>query len=585
LASQDKIDRIRELTDIISVIEQYFPLKRAGSNYKALCPFHSEKTPSFVVSPHKQIFHCFGCGESGDVFSFIMKMDNIDFMDAVKRLADSTGIKLDSMKPKDLKKQRTSERILALNRRATDFYQRVLNSSSGAAARKYLQKRGLDKRMIELFGIGYAPAGNKLVKSAQKEAVEDEILLKSGLAGPSSSGGLFDMFRERIVFPIQDDTGNIRGFGGRVMDDSQEPKYLNSPQSDVFEKKKLLYGFYQGKEAIKKEKYIIVLEGYMDVIAAHQFGIKNAVASLGTSLTDQHVYKLKHWVDHVIFSFDSDSAGKKATVRGGQAVIGTDISAYVCILPEGNDPEDIIRNDLKGFKKALQSAVSLIDWRIDFAILSHLDIKDETRRKVKVVKDLAEIVGKMDPIEKEEVTKKIAERLQVSESALRRELHTSTKKSFYISKNTAFTSKYNGREDRVLREILHIVLQYPEYVQKLKDVFVEKTDQNMYYDLIFSFVKEFKGNLHRFMDISDADVKNMLAELSVEDLMSPAGPAEHIDNLLDEYAKLNMERDFENIKKEINMLINQDRKVSGKKKEEYDRLKKKLKGSKGGHLA
>ncbi len=375
------IDRIRDSSDIVRLVEEYFPMKKTGANYKALCPFHQEKTPSFVVSPQKQIYHCFGCGKSGNIFNFLMEMEGIDFPEAAKRLAERTGVKLDRPQSKEYtRRKELNKKIIDLNHRAAKFYNRYLGSDAAREAYEYITGRGLDRDTIEKFLIGYAPSDNQIVQKALSNGVNKDILIQSGLAGQSRSGKLYDKFKDRIIFPILDERGQVKGFGGRVIDDSAMPKYLNTAQTKIFEKKKILYGLKESKQAIRKKKKVLLLEGYMDVIAAHQYDISYAVAPLGTALTAQHIYKIKHWVDEVIFCFDSDEAGAKATVRAVELVVESDLMGRVCQLPEGTDPEDIIRKDREHFLELLKKSKEVIKWRIEYSIDKFRDIPDRAQK-------------------------------------------------------------------------------------------------------------------------------------------------------------------------------------------------------------
>jgi DNA primase len=589
MVSQEIIDRIRESTDIVSVVEEYFPLSRAGANYKALCPFHHEKTPSFIISPEKQIYHCFGCGESGNVYNFIMHMEKLDFMDVLQRLADRTGIKLDFEKDKDYqKKRKTSEQIIELNKRAAEFYAKILQSQQGKKALHYLKDRGVNDEMIEMFHLGYAPAGNQFIEAALKSGVNESILVKSGLAGKDDRGRAYSKFRDRVMFPILDDMGHVRGFGGRIMEKNPNmAKYLNTAQTEVFEKKKMMYGFYYGKDAIKESKKILLLEGYMDVIAAHQFGIKNAVAALGTALTAEHVYKLKHWVDEIILSFDADEAGSKATARGLDVILNSEIFTKVCQMPAGNDPEDIIRRDKEEFLKYLNEAKPVMNWRIEYSMSLFKDVDDATERKVRVVRDLAAVVNKLSPIRKAEVVKDISSKLNISESAVLQEISRITKRSrkgSYIREKeqnpeTSFDDNAS-KKDRLIKEVLHVVIKFPQYINEVEKLLtVEVTGKN-YYKLLFEYVKVFEGDIHKMLEQADDDVRNVVAELSLSDLNTTGNPVDHLNDLKIEYKKMSLEQRFELLSQEINSLLKDNKTIEREKKEEYDKLKKALKGAK-----
>ena len=579
MVSQDIIERIRESTDIISVVEEYFPLRRTGLNYKALCPFHQEKTPSFVVSPDKQIYHCFGCGESGNVFNFIMKMESQDFMEVVKCLSERTGIKLDfdHSSHKD-----TINRIIDLNTRAATFYHKFLLSNQGKNARLYLEKRGINHEMVKKCQLGYAPNGNQLVRQALKEGVKEDILIKSALA----TRELYDMFRGRLIYPIFDERGKIRGFGGRVLDDSIMPKYLNTAQTEVFEKSKLMYGFYQGKDKIRSTKKVLLLEGYMDVIALHQAGIQNAVATLGTALTREHIYKLKRWVDEVILTFDADEAGNKATTRGIEIILSSELRGKVCSLPPGNDPEDIIRKSKEEFLKYINKSVTILNWKIDYSISKFNNIEDRVDRNVKIINDLAPIINSLRSHENSvsyvksfEIMKTISEKLGISEQIIVKEINR--KQKSYVKeeiKNYDFQDRALPKEDKLLKEIFQVILQYPQYTDEINDILIEESNKGKYYDLLTGYVKVFKGDIHKMREGLDEEVKNIVTQLAVKPISSIYNPGEHLLELKKDYKELQMKKRFEKLAMEINSLIKENKPVGSDKREEYDKLKKTLKG-------
>ncbi len=591
MVNQDIIDNIRESADIVSIVEEYLPLKRTGSNYKACCPFHKEKTPSFVVSPAKQIYHCFGCGASGNVFNFIMEIEGLDFMDVLNRLADRTGVKLGYEKRKVHAKS-IKNNIIELNSRSSKFYSNVLSSSNGKRARDYLKKRGVNAEMIKKFQLGYAPEGNKLIRLATREGVKEDILIKSGLAGRGNSGRLFDMFRDRIVFPIFNDQGKIMGFGGRVLDDSQGPKYLNTAQTEIFEKRKMMYGFFQGKEAIKNANTVLILEGYMDVIAAHQFGIENAVATLGTALTEDHIYKLKHWTDEVIFIFDSDEAGSNATARGLEIVLGSQLRAKVCELPGGCDPEDVIRKNSTDFKNYIEASIPILKWRIDYSRKKYENINDEMDRKVRIVGDLVSVISSLKDIEESvghvkssEIINFISEELDIPERVIVREINRiSGKKRQYKSEESILNNRDSrlpkGKEEKFLRELLHIVVKYPKYIEDISGIVVDKSNKgNYYYDLLEKYIAVYVADIKKMIENVDESDKQVLTELTLSPLNSAMGPGEYIEELKRDYEKYKMEKRFKAISLEINTMIKNNKTVSKTIKEEYDKLKKVLKGS------
>lgn len=342
--SDDLIEEIRSRNDILDVVGSYVKLKRSGSVYMGLCPFHNEKSPSFSVTPGKQMYHCFGCGEGGDVFSFIMKYENYTFMEALKMLADRAGVDLPEMEYSAEEKQRADLKatLLEINKKTATYFYKVLLSDRGAVGREYFHKRGLEQDTILRFGLGYSgKGGSELYQYLKKQGYSDEVLKESGLF-TFSSKGTYDKFWNRVMFPILDVNNRVIGFGGRVMGEG-EPKYLNSPETKIFEKSKNLYGLNYAK--ISRKNYLLICEGYMDVIALHTAGFTNAVAALGTAFTSQHAMLIKRYVKEVVLTFDSDEAGRKAALRAIPMLKQAGIGIKVLNMSPYKDPDEFIKNN------------------------------------------------------------------------------------------------------------------------------------------------------------------------------------------------------------------------------------------------
>ncbi|MDA3793353.1 MAG: DNA primase [Elusimicrobia bacterium] len=572
------IDRISEYSDIVRLVEEYFPLKKTGANYKALCPFHQEKTPSFVVSPEKQIYHCFGCGKSGNVFNFLMEMEGIEFPEAAKRLAEQAGIKLDTPQNKEyVRRRELNKKIIKLNERAAKFYNKYLKTDAAGKAYNYIKSRGLNEDMIKKFLVGYAPAGNQLVNKALGEGVNKDILLESGLAGQSRGGGVYDKFKDRIIFPIMDERGQVKGFGGRVIDDANMPKYLNTAQTKIFEKKKILYGLKQGKSGIRKSKKILLLEGYMDVIAAHQYNIPYAVAALGTALTSQHIYKIKHWVDEVIFCFDSDDAGAKATVRAVEMVVESDLTGKVCELPEGTDPEDIIRKDRKEFMGLLDNSTEVIDWRIRYSIDKFNDISDRTQKKLKIIRDLAPLINKINgEIKKEEIIKIVSEKIAVGESAVKNEIQKSSRRSQSRGPDLHENKLPLSRDEKICKELLHLALRNesicPDIKEFLKDIdFIE----NRYLDILKNYLKECKCDITRLIGNSHKDINQEITRLTMQEIKSDS-PQDYFRLLKDSLENLRKARDYNKLAVKLKEMHRAGRPVPQDMKKSFSRLAREL---------
>jgi len=365
LYSDDILDEVARANDIIEVVSGYFPLKRAGKDYKALCPFHAEKTPSFTISPAKQIFKCFGCGRGGSVFNFVMAKENVTFPEAVRILAERAGI--------ELKDKAGAEKNLGARRELRDvldwatrcFEKGLKHPTAGAPGREYLESRAITAETIERFRIGYAPEGwDGLIRAAQRDSVPVTMLETAGLVVKRDDGsGYYDRFRGRVIFPILDSLNRPVAFGGRALGD-QQPKYLNSPETPLFHKGESLYGLPQARAAIETDRRVVVVEGYFDVVMPHQVGVANVVATLGTALTNEHVRALKRYADEVVLVFDSDLAGQRAADRGLELFLAEDVRILIAVVPQGKDPYDFCRAEgAEAFRKVLSGAADAFAYK------------------------------------------------------------------------------------------------------------------------------------------------------------------------------------------------------------------------------
>lgn len=421
---------ILESINIVDLISEYTPLKRTGRNYKGLCPFHNEKTPSFSVSEEKQFYHCFGCGVGGDAIKFVQEIENFDFLDAIEYLADKYGVDIDAYKntssgsaqpavPPEVKKA-----LYAISREAAIMYYRELPKS--AEAMDYIKGRGLDQSIIKKFGLGFAPDDWHFVhKRLSKNDRIEKLLIRAGLVAKSSKGNVYDYFRNRIMFPIRDIKGNVIAFGGRVMDGSN-PKYLNSPETDIFNKSNTLYGLNLAKNALSDSRRVIVTEGYMDVISLHQQGVENAVATLGTALTSQHGRILSRYADEIVICYDSDSAGQKAALRSIDVLQGADAKVKILTLGDNMDPDDFIRSKGRAeFENRVKTAKSTIDFRLDL-IRAKLDLRDDEDR-IDYVKGAVEIFKTVkDAVQRNIYIEKVAKQAMVDPALITQEIGTSS---------------------------------------------------------------------------------------------------------------------------------------------------------------
>jgi len=353
--SPETIDEVQRVSNVYDIISDYLSLKKTGSVYVALCPFHNERTPSFVVSPTKNIFKCFGCGISGNAIKFVMEYEKISFSDAIIKIAQKYGI---TVKYIGNDKEKHLKGLYSLTRQITDFYKNQLKESQ--IAREYLRKRGIQPQTIIDFEIGYSPENSeRFNKFIQENDISIEDLNKIGLMSVHNDK-IYDKFSGRIIFPIKDHKGNIVGFGGRAIDENRHPKYLNSPETQVYKKSKVLYGLFENSQIIKEKSQAVIVEGYMDLISLYQIGIKNVVATLGTALTKEHANLLKKYVKEVIVMFDSDEAGKKAAIRAAEILLSEGITVRYAYYTEAKDPDELSKKGLNTVKEIINNAEDVI---------------------------------------------------------------------------------------------------------------------------------------------------------------------------------------------------------------------------------
>lgn len=409
------LEEIKNRLDIVEYVGKYVPLKQAGRNFKGCCPFHTEKTPSFIVSPEKQIWHCFGCNEGGDIISFAEKMEGMDFADALRMLADRAGVVL----PEKIHTKNKSEndKYFEINEQACTYYQKELTESvGGKQVHAYLKSRGFTDETIKLFRFGYSPAkGDTLVKHFNLKGFHNVDLVKAGIA-TNKNGRVLDMFRNRLMIPIANNQGKVVAFTARVLDNSL-PKYINTPESPIYHKSDVLYGFDKAKEFARKQDHLILVEGNMDVVASFQAGVKNIAAVSGTALTDNQLNLIKRFTKNIKISFDVDAAGINAAKRAIEIAGEKGFNLKVITVPEGKDPADLVQNDPKKWILACKKAKYVVDYIFDstfqkYNINNILEKKQATRELLVVIKKLN------DPVEKEHYINLLSQRVGVSVQAL-----------------------------------------------------------------------------------------------------------------------------------------------------------------------
>lgn len=530
---KDIIEKIRESVRLEDLASRYIPsLKKKGKNYTGLCPFHKEKTPSFSISPDKQIFQCFGCNTGGNIFTFISKIENIGFLESVKRIADIAGIVIDE---KEDESSSVIPAIRRINKYAMNFYQAYLSSGEGETGKNYLKNRGVSEDAIDSFKIGFSPdSWDRLSTNLKKNKADLDLAEQIGLIGKSQKyqGSYYDKFRNRVIFPIFDRSNNVIAFGGRAISDENQPKYLNSPESEIYQKRSILYGLNFAQNEIRELDRAIIVEGYLDVIGCHQNGLTNVVAPLGTALTESHLKVLSQICNEVIMLFDSDSAGINASLKSIETSKLFNIDIKIAILPH-DDPFDFI------IKKGVRELMAVIDSAekpVDFKIRTVLD-KNRGKDNISFLSELFEIIRNIsnsdDPSrsvesEKRHYLRMLSNKLNIQEAALITDYERFTKgeKSGVDEKkknNTLFPY-----ETRAYRELIHLILHYPEITGDVlidfspeeindtlaKNVFIAisklyNSENELRVDKIFDF---FPKGLE--MDFLNSTIQN---EASVED--------------------------------------------------------------------
>ncbi|HUY12057.1 MAG TPA: DNA primase [Terriglobia bacterium] len=466
-------EQVRAAVDIVKIVGDYVKLRKAGANMVGLCPFHQEKTPSFAVHSTKQIFHCFGCGAGGDVFKFVMLIENLSFPEALHRVAEKAGIKIEANWSEATHDPHAHERtvLLKMHEIAAQYYaEQMAGTAEGRAARGYLADRGMEDKTVGLFRLGYAPAGGSgLVLRLKEAGFSGEVLEKCGLFTRSQdSSGLMDRFRRRVIFPIAQENGKVVAFAGRALGDDQ-PKYLNSPETPIYIKSRLLYGLDRAGNAIRKQEFAILVEGYMDAISLVAGGVQNVVASCGTSLTEAQVRLLGRFARRVVVNYDPDSAGVAATERSLNMLLEEGFEVRVLELPDGLDPDSFIgKNGTESYQKLLDRAPGYIDYVADRAA-SRVDVRSP-HGKVAVVNNVLPYIARVpNPILRLELAARLAQRLQIEDKLLRDELRRVARgtRGEREAKIEAPTVQPTAVERWLLRCILEIPGCAAEYLPEL----------------------------------------------------------------------------------------------------------------------
>ncbi len=467
----DKLSEIRHAADVVDIISEAVILKKSGKNFLGLCPFHSEKTPSFTVSPDKGMYYCFGCGAGGNVFTFLMEHDGLSFPECARMLAARYGISLptEDMAPGEKERIHLRERLFSVNRQAREYFAANLRGPMGKRALTYLTDRGITMETIETFDLGFAPEGwDRLLRRFGGQSVSRDLLKTAGLIVPrKESDGYYDRFRNRIMFPIADIRGQVAGFGGRILDEGV-PKYLNSPESPVYHKARSLYGLHRTRPRCREQGRVFLVEGYFDLLALWQHGIGNAAATLGTSLTPDHARMLKGVAGEVVLVYDSDTAGMNAAGRAVPIFEGEKVDARILVLPAGHDPDTFIRQEgAEAFRTLSENAQGMIPFMMESAIQAHgLNLEG----KVRVISEMApHLAAVTDPVKRSLYVQALADRTQVAEERivdkLREADHPRKPKPEPGPEKPAALE--TGR--RIERKIVALMLQHPEWIPEVQE--------------------------------------------------------------------------------------------------------------------
>ena len=531
--SEELIEEIRNSNDIVDVISQYVILKRSGRNFFGLCPFHKEKSPSFSVSPDKQIFHCFGCGVGGNVIHFVSKIENLNFKETIELLAERTNISLPSLDNfEDDKKSKLKAKVYEVNEETAKYYHENLYKPTSKMAQEYIKKRKLDNKTLKAFRIGYSGNFDELYRYLKLKNFNDEEILASGLVNKNENGRYIDRYRKRLIFPIQDVRGKVIAFGGRVLDDSK-PKYINSPENIVYSKGRNLFGLNIAKKGDTKR--IIIVEGYMDAISLYQRGITNVVASLGTALTEQQGRLLRNSCEQIIIGYDADAAGQSATLRGLEILKSMGCDIRILQIYGAKDPDEfVIKYGPERFLKCVDVAISLVEFKVKI-LKQDLDLEN-TNDKIKFLNKIAKILSDVDNnIEKEIYIDKISKEYNISKEAIYSEVNKLTYSknkdtkilekpiSNYIRKEKIEESKVDEALLKREKMIIYMLLNYPEETyQRLKDVITVqdlKVEKNK--EIIKKLYEELeKGNINNnnILDFfEDTDIINYLSGIMAYD--------------------------------------------------------------------
>lgn len=575
----DQIEEIKQKLNIVDVVSTYTPLKKAGMNFKAICPFHAEKTPSFMVSPEKQIWHCFGCGEGGDIFGFVMKMEGVEFPEALRVLAKKSGVKLQRSDPTIINKK---TRLYEISEQAKDYFKKMLfNSASspfGKASKnalEYLKKREFSEKTIVDFELGYAPDSfDALSNFLKQKGYKDEEIFNAGLSVKKDRGGYYDRFRGRIMFPIFNLYGDTIGFGARLLDDKKTDKggkYINTPQTLIYDKSRVIYGLHKAKNDIRKSDKIVVVEGYMDVIPSHQAGVLNVVSSSGTALTEGQLDIISRYTKNINLAFDVDTAGDTATYRGIELALAKGLNVKIVQIPAGSDPDECIKQDVSLWKKAISESLYFIDFYFQ-------NVFSKIKNKILTVEDKRQVAAKLlpiikkipDKIEQSHYVQKLAAKLDTPEKIIYDAIsNIKIQKRTYTSEEKPIKEKKSKNQIRFLQQrLLGLVLNSPEFIKhlvtNLEADYFTFPDLKEIYTQLQSFYTKFNDDfdLKKFTEKLNSDLSYKVDMITLEiDHFYPQIDkkviVEEIDSYILRLKKIKLKKEKKELEEEIKKAENQ----------------------------
>ena len=557
--SDEIIDEVRQTNDIVDIISQYVHLKRSGRNFFGLCPFHNEKSPSFSVSPDKQIFHCFGCGVGGNVFTFLTKIEGINFIEAVQTLAERSNIQLPTLENRgDSLKEELKAKVYKVNEFAANYYHENLYKPESKIAQEYIKKRKLTNETLKSFQIGFSGKFNELYNALKKQGFEEREILESGLVNKNDNGKYIDRYRNRLMFPICDVRGRVIAFGGRVLDDSK-PKYINSPENVVYSKGRHLFGLNVAKKSDVKK--ILIVEGYMDVISLHQRGVKNVVASLGTAMTQQQGWLLRKSSEQIILSFDSDEAGLSAKMRALDILQNMGCDIRILQMEGAKDPDEyIIKYGSARFQTLIEKSLSVVEFKVKI-LKRNLDLNN-TNDKIKFLNEIAKLISKIDnTIEKEVYIERIAKSYNISKEAIYAELnilsYATAKGQKFLEKSKPVISHKKVEKNKVSEAIvkkentiLSLLLMGDLNVFQIikQNIKVEDFKDSLNQQIAKKLYEEFEkgnSNINGILDNLEEEEQNRITMIMADDY-EIKDVEKAIDDIIQSYEKEKLnERKFE----------------------------------------